>query len=185
MSVREHVIDTTVAPPLQTINWTNLLHLIHRLFEAHFLPTHLYVVLVCSGIHSFVYPTVLIPGVLRFALETAGWCRLIGFCTMIFFFFNYERYHQLCVGLRQEEMRQAGLLQEMVDHDSISKHAFQYAGFIEGVLFPIGGLVFGGIPATQAVLSHLFTERLVYVVSLKPSKLANARPWKDVSRMTP
>jgi hypothetical protein len=35
------------------------------------------------------------------------------------------------------------------------------------------------------VLSHLFTERLVYVVSLKPSKLANARPWKDVSRMTP
>lgn len=82
-------------------------------------------------------------------------------------------------------MGRAGLLEEMVSNDSISPKAFQYAGFLEGVLFPIGGLIFGGIPATQAVISHLFTERLVYVVSLKPSNLTGARPWRDMSRMTP
>jgi hypothetical protein len=36
------------------------------------------------------------------------------------------------------------------------------------MLFPIGGFVFGAIPAMHAEISHLFTDRLTYVVSLKP-----------------
>lgn len=127
----------------------------------------------------------MVPGVLRIVLEVAGWCRLIGFCTMVFFFYNYERYHKVCVSLRQEEMRHAGLLEAMVDHDGFSTKVFQSAGLLEAILFPINGLIFGGIPAMQAVLSHIFTERLVYVVSLKPTKLTGTRPWKDVSRLTP
>lgn len=162
-----------------------MLHLFHRLFEAHFLPTHLYVVLICSSIYTFFYPSVAIPSMLKIVLDIAGWCRLVGFCSIVFFFYNYEKYHQLCVGLRQEEMGRVGLLEEMVSNDSVSTKAFQYAGFLEGLLFPVSGLIFGGLPATQAVISHLFTERLVYVVSLKPSSLKRAGPWKDMSRVTP
>ncbi|CZT14398.1 uncharacterized protein RCC_00375 [Ramularia collo-cygni] len=185
VSLREHKVDTTVMPPQKPINWTNMFNLYHRLFEAHFLPTHLYVVLVCSSIYTFFYTSVAIPDMLKIALEVAGWCRLVGFCTMIFFFYNYERYHELCVSLRTEEMRCVGMLEEMANNDGISKKVFQYAGFFEGMIFPISGLVFGGLPATQAIISHLFTERLVYVVSLKPSSLTKARPWKDMSRVTP
>lgn len=179
------MVDASVVPPPKPIKWINLFHLFHRLFEAHILPTHLYIVLVSSAVYSFFYPNVLITIGLKIALEIAGWCRMVGFCTMIFFFFNYDRYHRLCVDLRQEEMRRVVLLDEMVSNDGVSTKVFQYAGFLEGVLFPISGLVFGGIPATQAVLSHIFTERLVYVVSLKPSSLTKAQTWKYVSRMTP
>lgn len=186
VAIREHKMDAiAMTTPLKPINWTNMFHLYHRLFEAHFLPTHLYVVLVCSSLYTFFYSNIPIPSILQVALDIAGWARLMGFCTMIFFFYNYERYHNLCVGLRQEEMRRVGLLDEMVSNDSVSTKVYQYAGFLEGVLFPISGLVFGGLPATQAVVSHLFTERLVYVVSMKPSSLSNGKPWKDMSRVTP
>lgn len=90
---------------------------------------------------------------------------------MIVFFYRYEKYHRLCVGLRQEEMRRAGMLEEMTEHDGFSQKVFQHAGLFEAALFPIGGFVFGAIPALQAVLSHVFTDRLTYVVSLKPQFL--------------
>jgi hypothetical protein len=87
---------------------------------------------------------------------------------MCIYFFRYQKYHQLCVSLRRQEMCAAGLLEDIIEHDGFSLKAFQVLGMIEGSLFPIGGFVFGAIPAIQAVLSHVFTDRLTYVVSLKP-----------------
>ena len=80
-------------------------------------------------------------------------------------------------------MRQAGMLETMEDHDGFSPHVFQNVGIFEVATFPIGGFLFGAIPALQAVLSHLFTDRLTYVVSLKPQ--LTIKPWRDMSRMTP
>jgi hypothetical protein len=65
-------------------------------------------------------------------------------------------------------MRRAGLLEQMVKHDSFSPNVFLYAGIAEAGLFVVGGFLYGAIPALQAEVSHLFTVRLTYVVSLKP-----------------
>ncbi|EMC95883.1 hypothetical protein BAUCODRAFT_148743 [Baudoinia panamericana UAMH 10762] len=140
----------------------------HRLFEAHFLPTHLVVILTTSSIFTLLTPDFLMPRILRIALDFSGWCRLAGWLLMLVFFFRYESYHQLCVKLRKDEMRKAGMLDEMVEHDGFSNKVFQVAGVFETGLFPIGGFIFGAIPAMQAVLSHIFTDRITYVVSLKP-----------------
>jgi len=102
---------------------------------------------------------------------------------MLCFFYLYERYHKFCVGLRQEEMRRAGMLEDMREHDGFSDNVFQVAGLLECALFPLGGFIFGAIPALQAVLSHMFTERLTYVVSLKPQFAM--KQWRDVSPTTP
>ncbi|KAK4614109.1 hypothetical protein CLAFUW4_08867 [Fulvia fulva] len=174
--------------PPKPVNWYNLYTLYHRIFEAHFLPIHLATILTCSEIYSFFYPKFLVPTILHHALQLSGFCRLIGFCSMLTYFYHYERYHRLCVGLRKEEMRRAGLLEEMEENDGFTPNVFLYIGLFEVATFPIGGFVMGAIPALQAVISHLFTDRLTYVVSLKPTKaLAAVRsaPWKDMSRITP
>lgn len=146
----------------------NLLTIYHRLFEAHFLPTHLAVILATTGIYDLLHPTHLVPGILRWALDVSGWCRLVGFSLMMCFFYLYSKYHHVCLGLRQEDMRRAGMLEDMSENDEFSTKVFQVAGVFETAIFPLGGFIFGAIPALQAVISHLFTERLVYVVSLKP-----------------
>lgn len=93
---------------------------------------------------------------------------MTGFILMMSTFYLYSKYHHLCVGLRQEEMRRVGMLEDMSENDGFARGAFQLIGVLETVVFPIGGFAFGAIPALQAMISHLFTERLVYVVSLKP-----------------
>ncbi|KAK5114192.1 hypothetical protein LTR62_002762 [Meristemomyces frigidus] len=164
------------AEPLQPMHLVNIGTLFLRLFEAHFLPIHLAVILTTTSIFSLVTPTTVVPGALKLALSISGWCRLIGWLLMLVFFHRYSIYHSLCVGLRQEEMRKAGLLDEMKERDGFTLHVFQIAGVLEAGLFPLGGFIFGAIPACQAVLSHVFTDRLTYVVSLKPS--FEVRRWK-------
>ena len=68
-------------------------------------------------------------------------------------------------------MRIAGLLEDMVQDDAFSPNIFQGGGIFEAVLFPLGATIFGVIPALQAVVSHIFTQRLTYIVSLKPQLL--------------
>lgn len=170
------------APPMP-IHKYNLFTLYHRLFEAHFLPIHLAVILTTTSIYSAFLPSFLVPRFLKIALDLSGICRLIGFSTMLSYFYLYERYHRLCVGLRKEEMRRAGMLEDMEEADGFTPHVFQVAGLFEAALFPIGGFIFGAIPAIQAVLSHLFTDRLTYVVSLKPQ--LTLKPWREMGLRTP
>ncbi|WPH00338.1 Hypothetical protein R9X50_00316300 [Acrodontium crateriforme] len=165
------------APP-KAINKMNCLVLANRMFEAHFLPIHLCLILATSGIYGLLYPIFLMPAVLRWSLEFSGWCRLIGYLLMLVFFYRYATYHRLCVALRREEMRRAGLLEEMEENDSFSPDIFQFAGIAEVMTFPLGGFIFGGIPALQAVITHIFTDRLTYVVSLKP-QLSRTKDWKS------
>ena len=146
----------------------NLLVVFYRLFEAHLLPIHLAFTLLASSYYVLIYPQFLIPNILRLALHLSAWCRLFSFCVMLAAFYQYEQYHLLCVGFRIEEMRMAGLLEEMQKQDRFSPNVFLHAGILEAMSFPIGGFLFGAIPLLQAIFSHLFTERLQYTVSLKP-----------------
>lgn len=151
-----------------SIHWHNVLTVFYRLFEAHFMPVHLALILTTSTSYGLLFPRFLMPTVLRVALDICSWCRLAGFCLMICGFYRYEQYHRLCIGLRKEEMRKAGLLEGMTQRDSFSPNVFMYAGIAEAGLFVVGGFLYGAVPALQAELSHFFTERLTYIVSLKP-----------------
>jgi hypothetical protein len=41
------------------------------------------------------------------------------------------------------------------------------------LLFPIAGIIFGSIPAMIVMACHLWTDHLVYIVSLKPRAAAS------------
>lgn len=114
-----------------------------------------------------IYPQFLLPRVLDLALEIASWCRFLGYCLMLCAYYRYERYHKLCFGLRVEELRRAGLLDAMAERDEFTPDVFPLGGICEAMMFPVGGFLYGAIPAVQAELTHFFTESLTYQVSIK------------------
>ena len=164
------------------IHKRNLFTLAHRMFEAHFLPIHLATILTTTSIYT-LFNSNYVPTVLKLSLDFSSFSRVVSYCCMLYYYHLYEKYHRLCVELRREEMRSAGILDDLSEHDGFTNRVFQFAGLWEAALFPVGGFIFGAIPALQAVLSHVFTDRLTYVVSLKP-QLA-LRQWRDMSRRPP
>ena len=61
-----------------------------------------------------------------------------------------------------------GLLEDFRAKDFISDKCFSTYGFIEVMIFPIAGIAFGSAPNLVAIFCHLWTDKLVYSVSLKP-----------------
>jgi hypothetical protein len=176
--ISSNAADTIAGLPTY-IHKTNVLTVFYRLFEAHFLPTQLALVLTTSGCYNLAYPSFLMPFLLKETLQVCSACRLISFGLMMCFFHRYEQYHRLCIGLRREEMREAGLLEGMVKDDTFSPNVFLGGGMFEAALFPLGAFIFGAIPALQAVVTHVFTERLTYTVSLKPQLLNRRRQVEE------
>lgn len=149
------------------INILNLCVLFHRLFEAHFLPLHLSLILATATIYDNVWGH-LIPRDLSMALHICSLSRWVGWVLIVTFFYRYEKYHRICVQLRKEDMINAGMKKEAGEEDRFSPEVFKWFRLMEAGIFPFGGFLFGAIPALQAVLSHVFTERITYHVSLKP-----------------
>lgn len=145
----------------------NVCILFNSLFEAHFLPVQLALILTTTTIYDVIAGS-WVPRHLAMALDFSGTCRFIGWSLICLYFYRYAQYHQLCLDLREEEMRKAGLLEHDHEHNGFSRKLYGRLGFLEAALFPIGGFLFGSIPACHAVLSHVFTDRLTYQVSLKP-----------------
>lgn len=162
----------------RSIHTKNVRILFHRLFEAHFLPIHLALILTTATAYDKFWGS-LVPRELQWALDFSAYCRFIGWSLMCVYFYRYAKYHHLCVTIRKEEMRKAGLLEEVTEHNGFSPKVFMVFGILEAGMFPIGGFIFGAIPACQAVLSHVFTERLVYHVSLKPQ--FDMQRWRRVA----
>ena len=168
------IIRTGESPtPIHTLN---VCIVFHRLFEAHFLPLHLVLILTAATVYTNIGGD-LIPREIDLALYFCGICRLVGWALIVTFFFRYETYHRLCVELRREDMRRAGMKDEAAEEENFNTRVFQWFGLFEAGIFPLGGFLYGAIPALQAVISHLFTDRLTYHVSLKPQ--VNVRFWQD------
>lgn len=149
--------------------WRNLT-LFSRLFEAHFLPIHLFLVLIASALYTALpYPLTSCQW-LTTAMSLTSYSRAASFCIMmIYFSVFYEGYHQACIEARVDEMKKAGLDEELEEEFSYRKR-LSLGNIIDYVIFPIAGTVYGSIPLFQAIMSHLWTEKLVYLVSMKPIK---------------
>lgn len=136
------------------------------MYEAHFLPSHLTVALISAIIYTaIVQPTVTNP-ILLWSFGFCGTLRFIGFCATAFFIYLYERYHNVCVRSREDEMRRAGL------YETMGAEGFAYRSWKKNwtdyVVLPINGTLYGSVPAVVAQFSHLFTSELTYTVSAKP-----------------
>lgn len=151
-----------VDPP----NWSRITFLLHRLLEAHFFPTHMMVVIIASGIYTFIAKGQ--PDTLKimWTFDICGYIRLFGFSLVALYFILYENFHRICVRKRKAEMKAAGLYENMA-------HSFSYRTFwgniLDYLMVPIAAPLFGSIPAIHAQMSHFWTLDLVYTVSKKPS----------------
>lgn len=146
-----------------------------RLFEAHFLPNHLFLVLLASALYTSLAIPVSHWQILSYTLDLTSYMRAAGFALMtIYFVVFYERYHQVCIQARENEMRRAGLYEEMED-DFSHRQRWTLTAIVDYFTFPISGTIFGSVPLFQAIVSHFWTEKLVYLVSAKPVKAGKMR----------
>ena len=143
------------------------------MYEAHFLPIHITLLILGSGIYTALTPTNAIPRLLLQTLSLTGYMRLISALCFIYFFFLYESYHYVCVKTREEEMLRAGLADRMIgafSYRSLRKTGLDFA------LFPVAGILFGTVPAVVALVWQFWSLELVYRVSRKPVRVGGPAP---------
>ena len=150
---------------LRRVHLPNLKHaaLTHLLWQAHFFPVHL----VFSLVGGSVIPDLLgirhVHPALDYVMAMCAHIRTLTFLGMNFAFYFYDRYHEVCAQARAQDMADAGL----PAHISFrNRWHWRYVG--ERVAFPLAGFLYGTLPASIAEVCHLWTDRLVYVVSRKP-----------------
>ena len=163
--------ESSLDPSRSRFSIVNLFFLYHRLYEAHFLPAHLTVALLAEVLYGAIVGANKATGthpLLLWSFSFCGTLRLIGFLGTNVFMYLYESYHLACVRSREDEMKQAGLWEDMqgsFTYRSWRKNWFDYCAL------PVNGTLYGTIPAVVAEFSHFFTDRLVYHVSAKPKLL--------------
>jgi hypothetical protein len=135
------------------------------MYEAHFLPIHITLLILGGGFYMLLTPTTQIPRLLLQVLSLTGYLRLVSALNFIYFFFLYETYHSLCVTAREQEMRRAGLAGHSFSHRSLRTTGLDFC------LFPVAGIVFGSVPAVVALVCQFWTLGLVYRVSRKPERI--------------
>ena len=140
------------------------LALLHLLWEAHFLPVHLFILMVFSTAYEMTTPSSALHPALRSAFLITAILRTVSFVWMNVCLALYERWHVLCLNTRRADMLHAN-----VSDTGFAGRVWWHGGFLlERVCFPIAGMVFGAVPALHAVFAHFWTDRLVYRVSRKP-----------------
>jgi len=142
------------------------------MYEAHFRPVHITLIIVASGLYTLTTPSALTSPLLLQAFNIAGYLRFGSGLGFAFFFFLYENYHQTCVKGREEEMLRVGLADRM--HGSFSY--CRRKNYSDYFLFPITGIAFGPVPTILALIWHFRTIHLTYVTSKKPSWPARVSP---------
>lgn len=136
--------------------------LLHLLWEAHFLPVHLMILMVFSAVYEFTSSS-LHPN-MHLALSVTGILRTTSFIWMNLCLALYERWYNICLHTRKGDMLQAN-----VNDTGFAMRVWWYLPFLlERICFPIAGTIFGAVPTLHAVFSHFWTDRLVYRVSKKP-----------------
>jgi hypothetical protein len=143
----------------------HIFYLYLRLFEAHFLPVHMAILVFASAAYIWVMDGREDPNNLMWTFWWSKILRTSGFMMIGCFMFLYESYHRVCVTARQKEMTKAGLAEGM---------CFSYRSFrkniVDYILIPIVAPLYGTIPSFQAEMAHLWTTDLVYTVSKKASR---------------
>ncbi|KAJ4163296.1 hypothetical protein LMH87_005035 [Akanthomyces muscarius] len=170
-AVESGVFSDVVQETIQEPHWERIFYMYHRLFEAHFLPVHMAVLVVSSGIWNWITENNGDPNGLNWTFTVSAILRLVGFAAIGAYLFLYESYHRLAVKARERDMRHAGLDTGMsFSHRCFKKNVFDY------ILIPLVAPLYGTLPAMQAAVAQLWTVELVYQVSKKESRQKLEKP---------
>lgn len=146
-------------------NYTRLIVLFHRLFEAHFLPVQMTILVVTSTLYMWVTDGADDIHGVNWIFEICKYLRTLGFMQVAFYLFMYENFHKIAVTTREKEMNDAGLAKGMnFSHRTLRKN------FIDYVMVPFVAPIYGAIPCAQAQICHFWTVDLVYTVSKKVTR---------------
>lgn len=155
------VVTDTLAGP----DWQRIFILFHRLFEAHFLPVQMTILVVASTLYMWVTDGAPDAHGVAWIFLVCNVLRTAGFMEVALYLFLYEGFHRVCVESRELEMGDAGLLKGM--HFSRRRPR---VNFVDYVMVPLVAPLFGAIPCAQAQICHFWTLDLVYAVSKKVTR---------------
>ncbi|KAH7328395.1 glycosyl transferase family group 2-domain-containing protein [Stachybotrys elegans] len=165
------VIQETIKEP----NWLRIILMYHRLFEAHFIPVHMTVLVVAIAIYSWVTDGNDDPYNIAWTFTLCNIFRTVGFMAAVCYLFLYESYHRICVSNRQREMTSAGLSDGMCfSYRSMKKNYMDYS------LVPLVAPLYGSLPCAHAEIMQLWTQDLVYTVSKKVTRQQRPRSLSAV-----
>lgn len=150
---------------LKEPHWEHIFYLGHRLFEAHFLPIHMTILVLASTLYLFVTDGKEDPNNLAWTFQVSNILRALGFSMVVCYLFVYESYHRVGVNAREKEMTDAGLAKGM----HFSRRSMR-KNFLDYVLMPVVAPVYGAIPCAQAEIAHFWTQNLEYTVSKKVTR---------------
>lgn len=159
------IFSDTTHVTLQEPHWENIFYLGHRLFEAHFLPVHMTIMVLATAAYAFVMEGKDDPYNLAWIFQLCNVLRVLGLAMVVCFLAIYDFYHHLAVNAREKEMTDAGLAKGM----SFSKRTLK-KNFQDYALIPVVAPLYGAIPLVQAEVSHIWTQELVYTVSKKATR---------------
>ncbi|EGX92156.1 hypothetical protein CCM_06317 [Cordyceps militaris CM01] len=165
------IFSDVVQETIQAPDWERIFYMYHRLFEAHFLPVHMAVLVIASAIWAWITEGNGDPNGLSWTFTISAILRTVGFMAIGAYLFLYESYHRLAVQARERDMRHAGLDSGMsFSHRSFKKNILDYT------LIPLVAPLYGTVPAMQAAVAQLWTVNLVYQVSKKESRQKVEKP---------
>lgn len=149
--------------------WLRNAVLFLRLFEAHIFPLHISCILIASKYYSSQLGSSKTSLYLEIVLKTTEYAQTANFVLMaVCLSTAYANFYNVCVQASQYEMHKAGL------HDftfqSSPRERWSLGSILDIFSLPVTSMVFGTLPLLQAVLSHFWTDRLLYLVSGKPTK---------------
>ncbi|KAI1341504.1 glycosyl transferase family group 2-domain-containing protein [Xylariaceae sp. FL0016] len=150
---------------LKTPDWQRTFVLGHRLFEAHFLPLQMTILVVSSTLYMWVTESGSDPHAVGWIFQICNVLRTVGFMEVGFLLFMYERFHKIAASTREREMQEAGLAKGMC-----FSHRHVKSNFIDYIMVPLVAPLYGAIPGAQAQFMHFFTNDLVYTVSKKVTR---------------
>lgn len=133
------------------------------MWQAHFLSGHLLLLIIFTTAYGSIVPADHIHPAMTYTFWICARLRDVSFVVMQAAFTFYYYYHTTCVQARREDQ---GHIDNIGD---FSRRTWSWTFVLDRLAFPIAGVLFGSVPMIQAVVSHLFTNRLVYRVSKKPT----------------
>ncbi|KAI0176702.1 glycosyl transferase family group 2-domain-containing protein [Pestalotiopsis sp. NC0098] len=147
---------------LKDVDWMRVLSLAHRLFEAHFLPVQMTILVIASTLYLWVTEGNGDPHNLTWLFTVCNVLRTAGFMQIAFYLFLYESFHKFMASAREKEMNDAGLAKGMC-----FAHRDRKMHYLDYVMVPLVAPMYGSIPGAQAQVFQFWTQDLVYTVSKK------------------
>jgi hypothetical protein len=159
------IFSDVVTDTLKGPNYERIFYLFHRLFEAHFLPVQMTILIITSTLYCWVSEGSADVHGINWIWSVCGFFRAVGFMQVAFYLFLYENFHRICVETREREMSDAGLTKGMhFSRREVKKN------FIDYLMVPLVAPAYGAIPCAHAQIFHFWTLDLVYTVSQKVTR---------------